>query len=292
MLASTRTGTSTPSSAGRICYDLGSVRNSEATTSTISNGFTVNVVNHDGAHGDSQGAYFIANNSAALNPTWTQTGGASTSIGMAATIAAFKTANPDITPPTLTWIAPTPNVTVSSTITLTASSSDDVAVRNIVFSYGPFGVTLASSTPSLLPLQPQAVPLSFQPRGIPVPANGSTTLWASQRIHQQYDNRFHYCFINNPLIISGVTASTTVNAVTITWTTNNPASSTLNYGLTSSYGSSTTSSTSCHFSYHHSDRSRYVHHIPLSDRRRRYAGKCRDNERCDICHQSCWILAS
>ena len=46
-----------------------------------------------------------------------------------------------------------------------------------------------------------------------------------------------------PPIISGVTATPTSSTATITWTTNNPSDSKVNYGLTTSYGSQGISST-------------------------------------------------
>ena len=41
----------------------------------------------------------------------------------------------------------------------------------------------------------------------------------------------------NPPVISGLGATTTANGATISWTTDEPSSSVVNYGLTSSYGS-------------------------------------------------------
>lgn len=60
---STLTGTSTPSTAGDVFVTMwGSIRIAESSTSTITNGFTVNTVNYNGLEGTSQAAYLISGN--------------------------------------------------------------------------------------------------------------------------------------------------------------------------------------------------------------------------------------
>ena len=157
-------------------------------------------------------------------------------------VAAFL---PHTTPPSVSWISPSPNATVSSTITLTASSTDNVAVQSIALSEGPLGGTLASSTPIGTSTSTASGTIVYSiPWTTTSTANGSTTLWAlSTDTSNNTSTASTTVNVANPPTIYGISTSTTINTATITWTTNEGASSQVNYGLTSSYGSSTATTT-------------------------------------------------
>jgi hypothetical protein len=149
----------------------------------------------------------------------------------------------DLTPPAVSWIAPALNATVSSKITLTASSTDNVAVASVAFYGGSFGGSFASSTliGSTSTASGTLYSVSWNTNNA---ANGSTTLWAlATDTSNNTSTATTTVNVENPPVISGVATSTTSSTATISWNTNNAANSQVNYGLTLSYGSSTTTST-------------------------------------------------
>ena len=83
----------------------------------------------------------------------------------------------DHTPPSVTWISPANDATVSSITTLTVSSTDNVAVSSTAFYVGSYGATLASSTliGSTSTASGTLYSLSWNTASS---TNGSTTLWA------------------------------------------------------------------------------------------------------------------
>ncbi len=82
----------------------------------------------------------------------------------------------DATPPFVTWISPSGNAVVSSTITLTASSTDNAAVSSTAFYYGAYGATFASSTFIGSTSTPSGTLYSF-PWDTNTIVDGSSTLW-------------------------------------------------------------------------------------------------------------------
>jgi hypothetical protein len=88
-------------------------------------------------------------------------------------VATFKQLVPDTTPPSVAWTSPALNALVSGTVTLTASSTDNVAVGSVAFYLGSISTSTligSSSTPSGT--------LYSVPWDTTTAANGSTTLWA------------------------------------------------------------------------------------------------------------------
>ncbi len=149
----------------------------------------------------------------------------------------------DTTPPAVAWVSPALNATVSGTVTLTASSTDNVAVSTTSFYEGSFGSSLASSTLIGSTSTPSGTLYSI-PWNTASLTNGSTTLWAlSTDTSSNTTTASSTVNVENPPTISAVSTSTATSTATITWTTSHTASSQVNYGLTSGYGSSTATST-------------------------------------------------
>ena len=170
---------------------------------------------------------------------------ASSTMSYWSSVMATFQASLDTTPPSVSWISPSPNATVSSTITLTASSTDNVAVQSIALSEGPLGGTLASSTPIGTSTSTASGTIVYSiPWTTTSTANGSTTLWAlSTDTSNNTSTASTTVNVENPPTIYGISVSAASSSATITWTTNEGASSQVNYGLTSGYGSSTVTST-------------------------------------------------
>lgn len=129
--------------------------------------------------------------------------------------------------------------TVSATSTLITSSTDNIAVSSVAFYYGSFGGTLASSTLIGSISSPTGTLYSIL-WNTRTASNGSTTLWAlSTDTSNNTTSASTTLNVENPPVISAVTSSTGLTTSTITWTTDEAASSQVNYGLTGSYGFST-----------------------------------------------------
>ena len=139
---------------------------------------------------------------------------------------------PDTTPPAVSMTAPAANSSVSGTIAVTATASDDVGVASVQFklngaNLGPVDTTNTYS-------------ISWDTTTV---GNGSYTLTAVARdaAGNAATSAGITVTVNNdltPPVLSGVTASATGPAsATITWTTDEPADSQVEYGLTTGYGS-------------------------------------------------------
>lgn len=148
----------------------------------------------------------------------------------------------DTTPPTVFLTAPSSGSTVSGTITVSATASDNVGVAGVQFKLD--GANLASEDIS----SPYSVSWNTTSA-----SNGSHTLTATARdsAGNSATSASVTVTVSNvvadttPPTISSVSASSiTYNSAAITWTTNEASDSQVEYGLTTSYGSQTTLNTS------------------------------------------------
>ena len=143
---------------------------------------------------------------------------------------------PDTTPPSVSIIDPTPGATVDGSVPLAAQAADNIGVVGVQFKLdgqnlgsevsAPFAATWDSTTATNGSHSLTAVARDL--------AGNSTTSGAvSVTVNNTVDT--------TPPVISGVAASgITSSEATIVWTTNEPADSRVNYGLTTAYGTNTT----------------------------------------------------
>ncbi len=139
------------------------------------------------------------------------------------------------TPPTVAITSPASGATVSGTITVSATASDSLGVAGVQFKVD--GNNLGAEVTTA----PYAVSLNTATL-----ANGSHVLTAVARnlLGLTSTSAPVSVIVNNtvlvPPVISAVSAGgITSSGATITWTTDVPASSQVEYGLTTSYGAST-----------------------------------------------------
>ncbi|HVX90366.1 MAG TPA: peptidoglycan-binding protein [Candidatus Paceibacterota bacterium] len=141
----------------------------------------------------------------------------------------------DTTSPSVTLDAPANNATVSGSVALSATASDDVSVS---------GVQFKLDTNTLIGAEDTSSPYTgtWDSTGV---ADGSHTLVAVAR-----DGSGNYATSsvatvtvdNTAPVLSSISSGTPgASSATITWSTDEGASSTVNYGLTSSYGTASTS---------------------------------------------------
>src|SRR5256712_7910179 len=146
---------------------------------------------------------------------------------------------PDTTPPTVSITSPANGATVSGTITVSAIASDNVGVAGVQFrldggnlgaevTTAPYAVswnttTTTNAAHSLTAVARDAAGNSATSAAVTVTVNNDLT----------------------PPVLSGVTASSIgSDTAAITWATNEPSDSQVEYGLTTSYGSATLLATS------------------------------------------------
>jgi len=137
----------------------------------------------------------------------------------------------DVTVPTITITSPTPNEATSSSMILSANVGDDQGVGGVTWYID--GVVLGSEVTS----SPYSTTYDTT-----ATSTGSHTVFAVVRdTSSNYATSSSVTFtVNNTLPTpSAVSASTSNNGATITWTTSVPASTRLWFGLTSTYASST-----------------------------------------------------
>jgi peptidoglycan hydrolase-like protein with peptidoglycan-binding domain len=141
---------------------------------------------------------------------------------------------PDTTPPFVSFTAPSSGATVSgSSLTLTATASDNVAVANVQFKVD------GSNISSAITSSPYTI--TWNSTGV---SDGSHTLYA---VAKDTSGNFATSSIsisvrNNPPVISSIaTSSPSGTTETITWTTDEPATSDINYGTSISYSSASSS---------------------------------------------------
>jgi hypothetical protein len=146
------------------------------------------------------------------------------------------TASNDPTPPVVSMTAPANSATVSGTLTVSASATDNVAVSAVQFKLD--GANLGSPVTGTGP----SYAISWNSTST---ANGSHTLTAvatdaagntaSSSVTVSVNN------VLTPPVISGISAtSVTSSGATIVWNTDKSADSQVAYGTSSSYGFTTT----------------------------------------------------
>ena len=147
---------------------------------------------------------------------------------------------PDTTLPTVSITAPADGATVSGTVTVSANASDNAAVAGVQFKVDGANIGSEDTT------APYSVSWDST-----TALNGSHTLTAVAR--DTSGNTATSIGVpvttsnvdTTPPLISSVAASEIqTTAATIGWTTNEPADSQVEYGLTTPYSSSTTLRTS------------------------------------------------
>jgi peptidoglycan hydrolase-like protein with peptidoglycan-binding domain/lysophospholipase L1-like esterase len=142
---------------------------------------------------------------------------------------------PDTTPPIVALTSPTNGATIEGTVTLSASSSDNVAVAGVTFRVN--GVTIGSEDTS----GPYSISWNTT-----ATSSGSYSIVAVAR-----DTSNNFATSTPVTVTVDNSAGPTISAIsygyptdtsaTITWTTNKAANSTVLYGLTTSYGLSSMS---------------------------------------------------
>jgi hypothetical protein len=142
----------------------------------------------------------------------------------------------DTTPPTVSLTAPTNGATVSGTaVALSATASDNVAVASVQFKADGTNIGSAAAT------SPYSTTWNSK-----LVADGSHTIAA---VAEDTSGNYATSSIgvtvdNTPPVISTISVSTTTttsSSAVITWTTNEAASSTVSYGITSAYGTASSS---------------------------------------------------
>src|SRR3989441_1154545 len=152
--------------------------------------------------------------------------------GNVSTSPAVSVTKPDLTPPTVSITSPPGGATVSQTITVSAAASDNIAVAGVQFKLdglnlgaedttNPYSVSWNTTTAATGPHTLTAVARDA--------AGNSATASAVSVI---VDTRAPSL---SAIASSGITSS----AATITWTTDEPADSQVEYGATTAYGSLT-----------------------------------------------------
>ena len=181
-----------------------------------------------------------------FTPTTTATASATVSFtangGSSSAIATGSGAAPaDTTPPTVAMTAPLAGATVSGNVTVSAGATDNVGVAGVQFKLdaGNLGaevttppytvtwntITAASGAHTLSAVARDAAGNLGTSAGVPVMvANASASATASA--------------VTGP-VISQLTLSVRSFGVTIVWSTNTRSDTQVEYGLTTSYGSST-----------------------------------------------------
>ena len=141
--------------------------------------------------------------------------------------------NPDVTPPSVSLTAPTSGATVGGSATLTANASDNIGVTNVSFNVDGTSIASVSSAPYTTVWSSAGV------------ADGSHTLTATAKDAAGNTTTSAGVAItvdNTAPVISAIASSSIASTTqTITWTTNEPATSVVSYGLTTSYGSASSS---------------------------------------------------
>lgn len=147
-----------------------------------------------------------------------------------------STPAPDTTPPVVSLTSPTASSTVSGvSVTLTATASDNVAVVNVQYKVDGTNIGSAiTSSPYTTTWNSASV------------TDGSHTLYAlAEDSSGNYATSSVSVTVDNTPPVISIIATSTVNNTnaTVTWTTNEPATSQVNYGTTVSYGSASSSPT-------------------------------------------------
>lgn len=137
----------------------------------------------------------------------------------------------DVTSPSVSLTAPSASATVAGVVSLTASASDNVGVAGVKF-YVDGVLQGAEDTASPFALSWNSVATT----------TGSHSAFAVARdAANNYATSSSVSFIvdNTKPVLSSIATTTATTTTTITWTSDEISSSLINFGLTSSYGTST-----------------------------------------------------
>jgi hypothetical protein len=140
----------------------------------------------------------------------------------------------DTTPPSVSLTVPASGATIGgSSVTLTATASDNIAVANVQFKVD--GTNIGSAITS------SPYTMTWNSMGV---SDGSHTLYAvAEDTSGNYaTSSISVTIDNTAAVISAISSgSPTTSSATITWTTNEAATSKVVYGVTTAYGSATSS---------------------------------------------------
>ena len=141
-------------------------------------------------------------------------------------------ASPDTTPPTVALTAPTSGTTNRATITVSATATDNSGVLGVQFALD--GVDLgAEDTTAPYSVSWDTTTASNGAHTLSARARDGAGNVATSSIPVTVDNQ-------PPTITSPNVSSITASTTTVGWTTNEPATSQVMYGPTTSYGAATT----------------------------------------------------
>jgi hypothetical protein len=142
---------------------------------------------------------------------------------------------PDTTPPTISIQQPADGATVTGNVTVTANAADNVAVAGVQFRLDGANLGAEDTTAPYSISWDSATTFNSSHTLTAIARDGSGNTATSSAVTVTTSN-----VDNVPPIISNIAASEIqTTAATIGWTTNEPADSQVEYGLTISYGSST-----------------------------------------------------
>jgi hypothetical protein len=165
-------------------------------------------------------------------PSVWSSGGTWTNSPISAYAAQVNVGPPDSTPPTVSMTAPANAATLSGKTTISATATDNQGVASVQFLLdgAPLGPALTAAPYSL----------SWDTATV---SNGSHTLGATANDlagNTGMATTVTVTVANPPTISNVATSNLTPTGVTITWTTNVPSTSQVQYGTTTAYGSTTT----------------------------------------------------
>jgi len=147
---------------------------------------------------------------------------------------------PDITAPVVSLTSPVPASTVSSTVTVTATATDDTAVAGVQFKLD--GINLSTEdTTSPYSVTWDTTTATDAVHTLDAVARDTAGNLATSTISLTVDNVMTPPPDITPPVISAVTVSniTTTSAI-IQWTTDEPSTTQVDYGLDTTYGESST----------------------------------------------------
>jgi hypothetical protein len=169
----------------------------------------------------------------AAGSSGTKTATNTTTTEMAAQMVALRPLPLDTQPPTVSITAPAGGTSVSgNSVTLTAQATDDVAVATVQF--------LVDGSPVGSPVTASPYTMAWDSTTV---ANGSHSIAATATDtagNAATSSAVSVTVSNVPPVISGVAASSiTTSGAVIGWSTDQASTSQVDYGPTTSYGSST-----------------------------------------------------
>ncbi|MDE2031221.1 MAG: carbohydrate-binding protein, partial [Patescibacteria group bacterium] len=152
-----------------------------------------------------------------------------------------KAAIADTTPPTISITSPSNGGTIGGTVTISANASDNVGVTKVEFYNDNTLIVSDTTSPYSTTLDTTTLTNGTHTiKAIAYDGAGNTT---ATSINVTVSNNAPIVAPSNtisPTISAITTSNITTSAATITWTTNEPATTQIEYGTSSSYGQSST----------------------------------------------------